>query len=208
MYCCSFSPSHFFLYVVIENLIFFILFCSLSLSPCELYGKSCPNCHFTMKQANQQPLDVNYLDKNSYHNTVYDWNLYLHEPEEYRIPIIESSPKSDRPYCFDKKKRSSKNQFIIQETPINDYFKASLFACLTCFWMIAGIVCLIQSIKIRRILKKNNQKFHDEARKRSNRLHTNLILTYVFGGMIIGVLIMTILVTFVVGIKGYFSKSL
>jgi hypothetical protein len=158
-----------------------------------------------MKQTNQQLLDV---QKISWKNHVFDWNSCPNKQEEYRVPIIESSPKSDRFYCFDKQKRSSKNQIIIQEPPINDYFKASLFACLTCFWMIAGIVCLIQSIKIRKLLKKNNQQFNDQARKYSNRLHTNLILTYVFGGMIIGVLIMTILVTFVVGIKGYFSKSL
>src|SRR5437868_4587431 len=111
-----------------------------------------------MKQTNQQPLDVYYLDKNpkiswknSYDNHVFDWNSYQNEQEEYRIPIIESSPspKSDRSYCFDKKKRSSK-YIVIQEPPINDYFKASLFSCLICFWMIAGIICLIQSIKIRR----------------------------------------------------------
>ena len=169
-----------------------------------------------MKQANQQTLEVRHLDKNSfiswknslvtYHNNIFDWN----EQEEYRIPIIESSPKLDKhqPYCFNKKKRSSKNHIVIQEAPINDYFKSSLFACLSCFWMLGGIICLIQSIKIRQLLKKNNHQLKDEARKRSNRLYTNLVLTYVFGGMIIGVLIMTILVTFVVGIKGYFSKSL
>jgi hypothetical protein len=190
-------------------------FLSLSLS-CELYGKTRPSCHLTMKQANQQLLEVRSLDKNTfiswknslvtYHNNVFDWN----EQEEHRIPIIESSPKSDKhqPYCFDKKKRSSKNHTIIQETPIKDYFKPSLFACLSCFWMIGGIVCLIQSIRIRQLLKENNHQLNDEARQRSNRLHTNLIFTYVVGGMIIGVLIMTILVTFVVGIKGYFSKSL
>jgi hypothetical protein len=164
-----------------------------------------------MKQANQQPLDVHYLEKNSwrnsYQNHVFDWNLTPQE-QEYCIPIIESSPKSDRTEHFEKKKRSSKNAIIIRESPIQDYYKASLFSCLTCFWMIAGILCLIQSIKIRRLLKEKNSQSDEEARKRSNRLYTNLILTYVFGGMIIGVLIMTILVTFVVGIKGYFSKSL
>jgi len=158
----------------------------------------------------KQPLDVHQLDKNpkiSWKNSVFDWNSCSNE-QEYRIPIIESSPKCDRPYCFDKKKRSSRTPVLIREPPINDYFKRSLFSCLTCFWMIAGIVCLIQSIKIRKLLKQNNQQFKDEARKRSNRLYTYLILTYVFGGMIFGVLIMTVLVTFLVGFKGYFSKSL
>jgi hypothetical protein len=168
-----------------------------------------------MKQPNQQPLHVHRLDKNSiiswansYQNHVFDLNTYTNEQEEYRIPIIESSPKANRPYDFDNKKPSSKNHIIVQEPPINDYFKPSLFACLSCFWMVTGIICLIQSIKIRRLLKNNNYQFNDEARRRSNRLHTNLILTYVFGGMIIGALVMTILVTFFVGIKGYFSKSL
>lgn len=161
----------------------------------------------------KQPLDVQYLEKSSwksaYYNHVFDWNSTSNEHEEHRIPIIEEpSPKSVRSYCFDKKKRSSRLPVLIKEPPIKDYFKASLFACLTCFWMVAGIVCLVQSIKIRRSLKNNHRQINDEARKRSNRLHTNLILTYVFGGMIYGVLIMTILVTFVVGIKGYFSKSL
>jgi hypothetical protein len=153
----------------------------------------------------KQPLDVYHLEKNTYYNHVFDWNSHSNEREEYRIPIMESSPKSDRSYCFDKKKHSSKNRINIQETPINDYYKASLFSCLSCFWMIAGVVCLIQSIKIRRLLKTNH---FQEARERSNRLYTNLVLTYVFGGMIFGVLVMTILVTFVVGFKGYFSKSL
>jgi hypothetical protein len=155
-----------------------------------------------MKQSNQQPLDVRRLDKNfltSWKKTSID-----EEEEEYRIPIIQSSSKYDQPYCFATKK----NQLIIEETPVNDYFKASLFACLTCFWMVGGIICLIQSIKIRRLLKKNNYRLNEQAQRSSNRLHTNLILTYVVGGMIIGVLIMTIIVTFVVGIKGYFSKSL
>lgn len=150
----------------------------------------------------KQPLDVYHLERNTYNNHIFNWNS---NPNEHRIPIMESSPESNRSYCFDQKKRSSKNRINIQESPINDYFKASLFSCLTCFWMIAGIVCLIQSIKIRRLLKTNN---HLKAREYSNRLHTYLILTYVFGGMIFGVLIMTILVTFVVGFKGYFSKSL
>ncbi len=164
-----------------------------------------------MKQAPQQPLNVHSLNKNtkiswkhSYQNHVFDWN----EHEEHRIPIIQPSPKSERSNTAEKKGRSSKHHILIQEPPIKDYFKASLFACLSCFWMIAGIVCLIQSIKIRRLLKQNSKPLDEEARKLSNRLHTNLILTYVFGGMIVGVLIMTILVTFVVGIKGYFSKSL
>jgi hypothetical protein len=150
----------------------------------------------------KQPLDVYHFERSAYYNHVFDWNS---NSNEYRVPIIESSPKSDRSYCFDQKKRSSRNRIVIQEPPVKDYFKASLFSCLSCFWMIAGIVCLFQSIKIRRLLKTNN---HQEARDRSNRLYTNLVLTYVFGGMIIGVLIMTILVTFVVGFKGYFSKSL
>ncbi|CAF4285167.1 unnamed protein product [Rotaria socialis] len=75
----------------------------------------------------------------------------------------------------------------------------------TIYNLIAGIVCLHQSIKIRRLLKKHDQQSEDKARLLSNRLHTNLILTYVFGGIIIGVLIMTVLVTFVVGLKGYFK---
>ncbi|CAF1041472.1 unnamed protein product [Rotaria sordida] len=169
-----------------------------------------------MKQvANQQPLDVHHLDKNSLvlwkksqYNYVFNCNPYKNNQEEYCIPIIESSSKIDRPYCFDKYKRSSKNQIIIQESPIKDYFKPSLCACLSCFWMCAGIICLIQSIKIRYLLKKNHPQFNNEARQLSNRLYTNLVLTYVLGGIIIGVLIMTVLVTFFVGIKGYFSKSL
>ncbi|CAF4304814.1 unnamed protein product, partial [Rotaria sordida] len=56
-------------------------------------------------------------------------------------------------------------------------------------------------------LKKNHLQFNNEAQKLSNCLYTNLVLTYVIGGIIIGVLIMTVLVTFIVGIKGYFSKS-
>ncbi|UJR15120.1 hypothetical protein I4U23_002085 [Adineta vaga] len=152
---------------------------------------------------------INEEDRKEYQKLAFQIflsNSYRNDQEDYRVPIMESSPKSDRSYCFDKKKSSTKKHPIIQEAPIKDYFKASLFACITCFWMIAGIVCLFQSLKIRQLLKKNNEKFQDEARRRSNRLHTNLILTYVFGGMIIGVLIMTILVTFVVGIKGYFNK--
>lgn len=161
----------------------------------------------------KQPLDVQYLDKsswkNSYYNHVFDWNLSSNEREEHRIPIIEEpSPKSARSYCFDKKKRSSRSPVPIRESPIKDYFKTSLFACLTCFWMIAGIVCLIQSIKIRRLLKKSHRQAREQARQCSNRLHTNLILTYVFGGMIYGVLIFTILFVFIVGTKGYFSKLL
>ncbi|CAF4686219.1 unnamed protein product, partial [Rotaria sp. Silwood1] len=144
----------------------------------------------------------------THYNHIFNWNLYKNDQEEYCIPIIESSPILDRPYCFDKKKRLSKNQIMIEESPIKDYFKASLCACLSFFWMFAGIVCLIQSIKIRHLLKRNNSQFNDEARQLSNRLYTNLVLTYVFGIVIIGVLIMTVLVTFIVGIKGYFSKSL
>ncbi|CAF5009618.1 unnamed protein product, partial [Rotaria sp. Silwood1] len=141
----------------------------------------------------------------THYNHIFNWNLYKNDQEEYCIPIIESSSILDRPYCFDKKKRLSKNQIIIEESPIKDYFKASLCACLSFFWMFAGIVCLIQSIKIRHLLKRNNSQFNDEARQLSNRLYTNLVLTYVFGIVIIGVLIMTVLVTFIVGIKGYFK---
>ncbi|CAF1237686.1 unnamed protein product [Adineta steineri] len=139
-------------------------------------------CHFTMTYTNQQPLHVHNLNKNSlvpwtksHQNHTYDWN---NEQEEYRIPIIQLTPRSDRSYDIEKEKSASiKNHIKIQEPPINDYFKPSLFACLTCFWMIAGIVCLIQSIKIRKILKKNNQQYNDEAKRRSNCLYTNLILT-------------------------------
>ena len=167
-----------------------------------------------MKQANQQPLDVRYLDKNplitctnSYDTHGSDCTSSTNEQEEYPIPTIES-PKTDKPYCFDETKTSSKTSIIIEDPPIKDYFKASLFACVTCFWMLGGIVCFVQSLKIRRLLKKKNYQSDEQAKIRSNRLYTNLVLTYVFGGMIIGVLIMTIVVTFVVGIKGYFSKSL
>jgi hypothetical protein len=154
-----------------------------------------------MKQSNQQPLDVRHLDK----NLLISWKKNTSSDEEdYHVPVIHSSPKPDRPYCFDEKK----NHVNIVETPINDYFKPSLIACLTCFWMLGGIICLIQSLKIRQLLKKNSYHLNEQARRSSNRLYTNLILTYVVGGMIIGVLVMTILVTFVVGIKGYFSKSL
>ncbi|CAF4041793.1 unnamed protein product [Adineta steineri] len=139
-------------------------------------------CHFTMTYTNQQPLHVHNLNKNSlvpwtksHQNHTYDWN---NEQEEYRIPIIQLTPRSDRSDNVEKEKSASiKNHIKIQEPPINDYFKQSLFACLTCFWMIAGIVCLIQSIKIRKILKKNNQQYNDEAKRRSNCLYTNLILT-------------------------------
>lgn len=169
-----------------------------------------------MKPANQQTLDARHLDKNSsiswkkpHHNHVtFDWNSHKHDQEEYRIPIIEPSPKLDRPYCFDQKQSSSKSQIIIQEKPVKAYFQASLCACVTFFWMFAGIVCFIQSLKIRRLLKKNNPESIDQAKDLSNRLYTNLVLTYVMGGIIIGVLIMTVLVTFIVGFKGYFSKSL
>ncbi|CAF1486577.1 unnamed protein product [Rotaria magnacalcarata] len=168
-----------------------------------------------MKQATQQPLSVHHLDKNSLvlwrktqPNYAFDWNSYSNEQQEYRIPIIEPLSTIEKPYCFDQKKKSTKSHIIIIENPINDYFKLSLFACLSCFWMLAGIICLHQSIKIRRLLKKRDQQSEDKARLLSNCLHTNLILTYVFGGIIIGVLVMTVLVTFVVGLKGYFSKSL
>lgn len=158
-----------------------------------------------MKHDDHQLFDVYHLEPNprhSFHNQVF----YTYNDEEHRVPILQPSPSSTLSYCFDpKEKRSSKTRIIIQESPIKDYFKASLFSCVTCFWMIAGIVCLYQSMKIRRLLRTNHR---EEARRYSNRLHTNLILTYVFGGMIFGVLIMTVLVTFVVGIKGYFSRSL
>ncbi|CAF4130223.1 unnamed protein product, partial [Rotaria sordida] len=124
------------------------------------------------------------LWKKSQYNHVFNCNSYKNNQEEYFIPIIEtSSSKIDKLYCFDKYKRSSKNEIIIQESSIKDYLKSSLYACLSCFWMCT-------------------------AQKLSNCLYTNLVLTYVIGGIIIGVLIMTVLVTFIVGIKGYFSKSL
>lgn len=169
-----------------------------------------------MKPTNQQPLDACHLNKNSiikwkkaYYNHVFDWNTPTIEKHEHCMPIIvESSPSIDKRYCFEKKTRLSRNHIIIQENPIKDYFRSSLCSCLICFWMLAGIVCLIQSIKIRRLLKKNNPPSKEEARQLSNRLYTNLVLTYVIGGIIIGVLILTVLVTFVVGLKGYFSRSL
>lgn len=157
-------------------------------------------------------LDVYHLEQNfrdhSFHNQAFDWNTLTSNHQEHRIPILQSTPSSTRSFSFAPKRQPSKHRIVLQERPIEDYFKASLVSCLTCFWMIAGIVCLIQSWKIRRLLQSNHPLLHEEARRRSNRLHTNLILTYVFGGMIYGVLIMTILVTFVVGIKGYFSRSL
>ena len=163
---------------------------------------------FSMKQADHQLLDVYRLEPSLYH-TFHNQIFYTNHDDEHRRPILQptlsSSPSSTLSYCFDPKKRSSKGRIVIQERPIKDYFRASLFSCITCFWMFAGIVCLFQSLKIRRLLRENRR---EEARRCSNRLHTNLILTYVFGGMIFGVLIMTILVTFVVGIKGYFSRSL
>ena len=169
----------------------------------------------------QQPLNARQLEKNlfltwrnslvTYHPHVLDWEL---SPEEHRVPIMESSPRSDKHllsdeiYSFDKKNHSNKNQIVIEDPPIRDYFKASLFACITCFWMIGGVVCLIQSIQIRRLLKKNQQQTMEEAEKLSNRLYTNLIVTYVVGGMIIGVLITAVAVIFFFGIKGYFGRSL
>lgn len=74
--------------------------------------------------------------------------------------------------------------------------------------MFAGVVCLHHSIKIRQLLKKHDSESKEHARKLSDRLYTYLVLTYVFGGIIIGVLIMTVLVTFIVGFKGYYSRSL
>lgn len=162
-----------------------------------------------MKEQQHHTLDVHHLvHPHSFHNQAFDWNILKNNPEEYRRPILQPSPSSTRSFTFAPKRQSSKHHIIIQERPIKDYFQASFISCLTCFWMIAGIVCLIQSLKIRRLLQSNDPVLHEEARRRSNRLHTNLILSYVFGGMIYGVLIMTILVTFVVGIKGYFSRSL
>lgn len=199
----------------------------VSISPlCSPHGGSIWQVTFHLPfslRANQmqQPLNARQLEKNlfitwrnslvTYHPHALDWDL---SNEEYRLPIMEPSPRSDKHlfsdevYSFDKKKHANKNHIIIQEPPIQDYFKASLFACLTCFWMIGGIICLIQSIQVRRLLKKNDSRTMDEAKKRSNRLHTNLVLTYVIGGMTVAVLITTVLVTFFVGIKGYFGRSL
>jgi hypothetical protein len=178
----------------------------------------------------QQPLAVHHFDKNlfiswrnslvSYHSNILEWNR-SHDDNDgddraYRMPIMNSTPRTDQHrltndvYAFDRQASpSGKYACIVRQTPpVRDYFKSSLFACLTCFWMIGGIVCLIQSIRIRYLLKKNRRLSIEEAHQCSNRLYTNLILTYVFGGMIIGVLIMTVLVTFFVGIKGYFNRSL
>ena len=138
----------------------------------------------------------------------FDWHRYDFDREQYPLPIINPSPKSDK-HLFDEINSSfkSKRQTTIRPTPIRDYFKSSIFSCLTCFWMIGGIVCLIQSIKIRRWLREN-QRSTEEIQRLSNRLYTNLLFTYVIGGMIIGILILTVFVTFIVGIKGYFSRSL
>ena len=77
---------------------------------------------------------------------------------------------------------------IIREVPINDYYKASLCACLTCFWMTSGIICLIQSRRIRQLL---NNQLDKEARKYSNHLYTNLIFTFIIGEMIIASILTT-----------------
>ena len=194
----------FFLRTFRNVVIFFYYFVLFRIEKKKLYDKSRSFCHLTMKDFNQQPLDV----RNSNINHIFEWNSYqIYHDKEHRVPIVDSSPKSTRSYCFDKQKPSTKDHVVTQEPPIKDYFKTSLFACVTCFWMIAGIVCLYQSFKIRQLLKKNNEVYREEARRCSNRLHTNLILTYVFGSMVIGVFVMAILVTFVVGIKGYFSRS-
>ena len=75
--------------------------------------------------------------------------------------------------------------------------------------MLGGLVCFVQAVKIRRMLNgKSSPLVLHEARRRSNRLYTNLVITYVVGGMISGALVTTMLVTFIVGIKGYYSRSL
>ncbi|CAF0768219.1 unnamed protein product [Didymodactylos carnosus] len=126
----------------------------------------------------------------------------------YTVPIISfNSTKQplynvENPYYFDIEKETPTIEQ--QKSKINDYFKLSLFACLTCFWMVGGIICLIQSLRIKRLKKV----CVEQALRKSNRLHTNLILTYVFGGITYLVLVMTVLISFFVGIKGYFAKSI
>ena len=163
----------------------------------------------------QQPLDVRHLDKNRFVSWMHHPTATMldREHEDIRLPIMdEASPRSERhvriddhAYCFDSKK----SHVVIREEPVRDHFKSSLFACLTCFWMIGGLVCFVQAVKIRCMLKNNSSPLVLlEARRRSNRLYTNLVITYVVGGMISGALVTTLLVTFIVGIKGYYSRSL
>lgn len=156
----------------------------------------------------QEPLDARHL--------FFRWISPPTREEEYHLPIVNPSPQSlkhpfkdEEIYCFDEPRRSTNSsKILIRPTPIKDYFSASLFACLTCFWMVGGVVCLIQSLRIRRLIRTNQPGKLLEAQKYSHRLWTNLLYTYVIGGMTIGVLILTVFVTFFVGIKGYFSRSL
>lgn len=158
----------------------------------------------------QQPLDARHL--------FFRWISSPIREQEIHLPIVNPSPQSvkhsfhdDEIYSFDHRqtrKSIESTKSFYRPPPIKDYFCASIFAFLTCFWMIGGIVCLFQSMKIRRLLRSDQPSQLMEARKYSNRLWTNLLYTYVIGGMTIGVFILTILVTFFVGIKGYFSRSL
>ena len=142
-----------------------------------------------MKQQHEQPLNVKIYWKNS--------------TTECRYPILKSTRRNQQVYCFEPATPS-----VIRPPPINDYYRASLISCLTCFWMVTGIVCLVQSLKVRRLLKQQNDIADEKARLISNRLQTNLILTYIFGGTIYCVLIVMIVVIFLFGIKGYFGRSL
>ncbi|CAF0786143.1 unnamed protein product [Didymodactylos carnosus] len=142
----------------------------------------------------------------------YEWYSRSHPNYNIKtfctIPIVPRNSTTQLPYtvdtlyCFDIEKKSPVTEQ--QKLEIKDYFKSSLFACLTCFWMIGGVVCLIQSLHIKRL--KNICV--EEALQKSYRLHTNLILTYIFGGVTYFILLMTIFISFFVGIKGYFGKSI